>query len=305
MKFMIALLVSALVLVGCGSRVEIPPGHVGKVLSPTGLQSGTHRPSSFRLPVTMPWDGRYYLVLVEASDQAVKEQCMVFMPQDKLNLTFDVRLTMTIPADDDQRIASIFSRISPNETNDSTYKRIDFTQVYETYAQPVVREKAREVVAKYKIEQIMSNREAIGDEIEAAIVAALKNTPIVVASCGLADVQPPQVIITAQEAAKEREIAIQRAEAEKMVKLTEAQAALEVARKQQEVDLVEAETQARVNEVLAQGITQAFVTQRSLKILETMASSPNKIFIVPDSAFTNPAFMLGITNEALKETLNK
>jgi hypothetical protein len=84
-----------------------------------------------------------------------------------------------------------------------------------------------------------------------------------------------------------------------MVKLTEAQAALEVAKKQQEVDLVEAETQARVNEVLAKGVTPAFVTQRMIKVLEELAKSPNKVFIVPDEVLGNPALMLGISQQAL------
>lgn len=285
-------------LVGCGARVEVPPGHVGKVLSPSGLQQGLKTPSSFRLPAVMAWDANYYLILVETSDQAKEEQMTVFMPKDNLNLQFDLRMTLSIPSDDEKRIESIFSRLSPDRA-EGVSKTIDFDQVFRTYAQPIIREKAREVLANYTIAQVLTSRDAVSTELEKKIREELANAPITILNMGLADIQPPAVIVTAQEAAKEREIAISRAEAEKMVKLTEAQAALEVAKKQQEVDLVEAETQARVNEVLAKGVTPAFVTQRMIKVLEELAKSPNKVFIVPDEVLGNPALMLGISQQAL------
>jgi len=288
-------------ITSCGSRVEIAPGHVGKILSPSGLQQGLKQPSSFRLPAVFPWDANYYLICVETSDQAKEEALQIFMPKDNLNLEFEVRMTLSIPGDDEKRIESIFSRLSP-ERVEGLIKVIDFDQVYKTYAAPVIREKAREVLANYTIAQVMTSRDAVSTELEKSIRLELQNAPIMVLNLGLADLQPPAVIVKAQEAAKEREIAISRAEAEKQVKLTEAQAALEVAKKQQEVDLVEAETQTRVNEVLAKGVNEAFVTQRMIKVMEDLAKSPNKVFILPSEALHNPALMMGLHQQALSAT---
>jgi F0F1-type ATP synthase epsilon subunit len=140
----------------------------------------------------------------------------------------------------------------------------------------------------------MQNREAVSAELERAIRAELKDSPLIVLNAGLADVQPPDVIVMAQEAAKEREIAITKAEAQRAVEMTEADTKLQVAKKQQEIDLVEAETQAKVNDVLARGVTPAFVTQRMIRVMEQMASSPNKVFVVPTEAMQNPAIMMSL-----------
>lgn len=116
---------------------------------------------------------------------------------------------------------------------------------------------------------------------------------------GLANVKPPDVIIKAQEAAAERTIAIEQAEADKLVSLKKAEAALEVARKQQEVELIEAETQVLVDKKLAEGVSDAWLRQRGLSVLEKLAAGDNKIIFLPTEALNNPGIMLGIG------TLNK
>ncbi len=288
-------------LTACGTRVEVPTGHVGKVLSPDGLETGVHPPSTFRLPYRWWWQSNYKLILAEVSDQAKEEHMQIFMPADKLNMDFDLRLIMAIPAEG-ERVDGIFARLKPSQSNDASVMVIDFDEVFDTYGRNQVREVSRAVVAKYTIMQILENREKVSQEIENALRKALADTPLVVLNAGLADVQPPKVIVQAQEAAKEREIAITRAEAQRAVDMTEADTRLQVAKRQQEIDLVEAETQAQVNVVLAKGITPAFVTQRMLRVMETMAASPNKVFIIPDSALQNPAMMMGVTQNAFAST---
>ncbi len=289
-----------LMAVSCGELVEVPPAHVGKVLTNAGFQKGLKTPSRFRLPYDFFYPPK--LILAEASDHGIKEQMKVFMPKDKLNLSFDVRGTFAIAADD-TKIEAIFDRLVPAQGGPhDTVRRIGFQQVYETYAQQVIRKRSREVVAEYTIQQVLENRETISSKLLASVREDLKNTPITVTVFGLAEVQPPMVIINAQEAAKKREIEIQQAEADKLVKLTEAEAALEVAKKQQQVDLTEAETQVLVNKKLAEGVTQAFITQRALRVLEAMANSNNKVFLLPSEAMTNPALLMGITNQALLDS---
>lgn len=118
---------------------------------------------------------------------------------------------------------------------------------------------------------------------------------------GLSDIQPPEVIVNAQEMAKEREVAIETAEAQKQVQLKEAEAQLEVARKQQEIDLVEAETQVLVEQKISEAVNEAFVTQRALKILDKMAENNNKTFVLPMEAFKKPELLMGVYSEAFKK----
>lgn len=173
--------------------------------------------------------------------------------------------------------------------------------MYETYGQQIIRTKARAVLSQHTIEYVLSNLDAVSNELYDACKKELDKTPLTVHRLGLADVRPPDIILRAQETAKEREVAIKQAEAEKQIKLANAEAAREVALKQQEVDLIEAETQVLVEKKLAESVSEAFVTQRSLKALDKLASSENTIVFLPMEAMTNPSIMIGATNEAFHD----
>lgn len=284
------------VLGACGEVFEVEPGHVAKISTPDGLQEGIITPSKIRLTnFCVTCDS---LVIAEASDFNFKEEMQVFMPKDQLNIMVDARMIVGISSAE-SNVEKLFARIAPEDTNDSRVSIIPMTKTYEIYAQPMLREIVRTELTKHSIMEVMNNREAIAADISLKISEKLKNTPITVVYFGLADIQPPQVIVIAQETRKEREIEIERAEAEKLVALKRAEAALEVARKQQEVDLVEAETQALVEKVLADAVSPAFVTQRALKVLEYLASSDNKVFFLPQEAFSNPEMLLGAMNQTV------
>lgn len=281
-------------LVACGDPVEVPPAHVGKLSTPSGLQEGIIPPSKLRLDsLCVTCDS---LILVEASDHPIKESMPIFMPKDTLNLTVEVRGTVSISADE-QNVEKIFDRVSSESTTNERVKIIQIETVYAVYGQPVIREVVRSIITKYEIAQVLQNRDALSLELTAAVREKLKDSPLTLPQFGLADIQPPPVIVAAQESAKEREIAIDRAEADKQVKLKEAEAALAVAIKQQEVDLKEAETQVLVEKKLSESVSQAFVTQRSLRVLEMLAKSENKVFFLPMEAMKNPALVMGIVNE--------
>lgn len=283
--------------IGCGHPVQVPPAHVGKLKTPSGLQEDLISPSKFRLNfLCVTCDD---LVIAESSDYGAREGMKIFMPSDKLNLDVEVRGTFSI-SDNPENMKKIFDRVPAEATDDSRVTIISLAKVYQIYAQPILRETVRSIMTRYTIEEIMSNREKISNELTAAVKSKLDATPITVIYFGLADIQPPKVIVAAQEAAKEREIAIQKAEADKLVKLKEAEAALEVAVKQQQVDLKEAETQVMVNNKLAEGVTAAFVAQRSLKVLDRMAQNPNTVFFLPMEAMSNPAMIMGPMQNSLK-----
>lgn len=288
----VALMLAVAALSGCGEVVEVPPGYVGKVSTPQGLSEDVVRPSKLRLSnLCLTCDN---LILLQASDEAVKETLKVFIPKDRLNLDVDLRGTISL-SDDKEVVNQVFRRITPE--GDGRVTVIPLRKVYFTYAQPVIREAARSVLTQHSIMEIMENRDAISEAIRAAVDARLKRAPIKLLHLGLANIQPPEVITRAQEAAKEREIAIRQAEAEKQVALKKAEAAYEVAVKQQQVDLKEAETQVLVNRKLAEGVNEAFIAQRSLKILEAMAASGNKVFFITPEVLEHPSLLIGLLNQ--------
>ncbi|MEK7585253.1 MAG: SPFH domain-containing protein [Patescibacteria group bacterium] len=284
---------------GCGETVEVPPAHIGKLSTSSGLQKGVIQPGRLRLD--LKWGMYQTLVLIEAADCGVKETMEVYMPKDNLNLTMEVRGTLSVSADE-ENVDKVISRVAGSVIKDNYRIRIiDNEEIYRIYAEPVVREVARSVVAAYSIDELMLNRELTGQKLEEAIRKELASTPFTVVRFGLANVQPPRVIVDAQESRKRREVEILEAESKKLIALQQAEAALQVAFKQQEVDLKEAETQVMVDQKLAEGINRAFVTQRALKVLETMAQSPNKVFFLPQEVMTNPMLLLGPVQDALKD----
>lgn len=298
-----ALLVIMPFITACGTTVEVPPAHVGKLSTKSGLQAGIIQPSKLRLSdMCLTCDN---LILSEASDYPVKESMPIFMQQDTLNLTVEVRGTVAISSEE-TNVEKVFARVPATPIEDNLrVSKISMETVYVTYAQPIIRETTRTIITKYNIKQVMENRDAIGQEIWQAVRDRLKATPITMVQFGLADVQPPPVIVAAQEAAKSREIAIQQAEADKQVALKTAEAAYEVAVKQQQVDLKEAQTQVLVEQKLSEGVNQAFVAQRSLRVLEQLAKSDNKVFFLPLEAFTNPSLLLGTVGEGFSRKKEK
>lgn len=279
-------------LSGCiGEEVEVPTAHRGMISTSTGLKEEVLPPSKKRLSnFCLTCDS---LIIAEISDYGISESFELYMPKDRLNLSVEVRGTFAT-SDTENDLKMIFSRVSaaPAEGTDRV-KKIDAARVYQTYAQQIVREKSRSVLAKYDIATVMENRDSIGAELHEAVVKALEGRPVKVLNFGLNDAQPPEIVMQAELTRKTREIAIQQADANKEVALREAQAALEVAEMQQAVDLKQAETQVMVEQKLKQGFSGAYVAQRGLRILEELAASENQIIFLPTEALSNPSIMIG------------
>lgn len=286
-------------LAACGRPVEVPPGYVAKLNTQSGLQEELIQPSKFRLEEMCVHCSN--LIMLEASDRKVSEKMQIFIPKDQLNITVEVVATMAIdnkPA----TVNPIFSRIpsspkvlkidrntrEPTEYDDRI-SMITFDRIYSTYGEQALLETVRSTLTNYSIAQIMENRDAVSAELNQRIQEKLKPTPLTVLSFGLANVQFPDIIVRAKERAAEREAAIAEAENRKAIAL-----------KEQEIDLIEAETQMLVDKKLAEGVSKAFVSQRWLAIWEKMAGNEQKtIIVVTPEGIGDPNVMMPTLNRAI------
>lgn len=282
----IMVLITALFLAACGSQVEVPPAHVGKILTKNGYAPETIPPSKFRLPPCWAYCDK--LVLLQANDTGFKEELKVFMPDDKLNLSVEVRGTLTVPTSQNI-VDAIYDRVTSAEHSSNT-NIITATTVYSTYGQQALRGIVRSEIVKYTIADVLEKREQISNNIHAAISEKLKatNTPLIVSRFELADIQPPAVIVAAQQAAKEREIDIQKAEADAQVDLVKAEKELEIAKKNRLVEREKAEAIAEQNRIAANSITPEVLAYKQLEtlqaVVEAAASNGNTIFLpIPTS----------------------
>lgn len=275
MKKFLAMLAVMFTVTACGERVEVKPAHVGKILTKHGYQEGFVDPSQFRLELCFAYCDK--LITLQTSDAGVRESMQLFMPKDQLNMKFDVRATVRIARNSDV-IDKIFDRVPAG--NDD---HISLGEVYTTYAEQKFRSVTRSVLAAYSINTIAANREAVESQLRAKLGEALSETPIQLVNLGLADVQFPEVITRAKELAKEREVAIEQAKAEKLVSLEKAQAELELARKDRLVRLEKAKTIKEENELTARSVTPKYLEYKRLEVLEEIAKNGNQVYIPMDT----------------------
>lgn len=292
----------AFAFTGCmGSRVEVPPAHVGKISAKAGLQKDTIQPSKIRINrgriAFMIHDD---LLLAETADLKVEEVGIdVFLSKEQVDVDVEYRVVVSHTNDVDS-INNLFVKVKPDgQFGSSRLSTITTQGTYETYGKIAVRDVVRYVIAGYSIEELMAGREEVGEMILQAIRVKLADTPLTIHSGSLAKIQLPEVIKTSLESNKKREIEILEAENDMMVRLKEKEAEFKVAQKEQEVNLLEAETQVLVNTKLAEGANPAYIQLQMLKIWGEMAKSDNRIIIATPEMISNPALMIPTLDTAM------
>lgn len=273
------LAVAALGLTACvGEKVQIPPAHVGVILEPTGYSPDIREPSVFRLDFCWLWEVCDKLVLIETSDVKDTESFTNFQPENQLDFNFNTIYTYSV-INDDTTLRATLDRVRPEETT-GRVMRITADQIYQLYGYPTLRDVVRSVVAEYRIEDIQSNRDAINQEISQRLNNQLSTSaPLRFSYIGLGDTDFPDVIREAQAARAKREVEIATAEADKAVRLVEAQAALEVAQANREVRLTIAQTAKEENDIIAASASTGYLAYRRLEVLEALANSDGAVFI--------------------------
>lgn len=305
-----ALALSAVFLTGCGEKVQVPPAHVGKILTKNGYAPESKPPSKFRLPPCMAYCDK--LVVAEVSDTGFRETMKLFMPKDKLNLDVEVRGTMSVPKDE-KSVNALFDRLVAQETpnGDMYHSIITAKQVYKTYGKQALRGIIRSELVKYNIADILKNRESISQNIHNAIVEKMKSTsiPLRISRFELSDIQPPSVIVKAQEAAKEREIAVQQANADAKVKMVQAERDLEIAKKNRLVEREKAMAIAEQNKIAAKSVTPELLMYRRLEVTENvmnaLSKSDNVIVVPADMSATSGVVDNSVFAKLLGKELNK
>lgn len=291
----IALAVATLSLTGCGDVVTVPPVHEGKIMGSSGYKPGTITPSTFRLAYCgLPGQICEKLVLLDISDVNMRETFTLFMPKDKLEMTFSIQLTLA-PKPSERE--SFFGRISPARVSDNTYL-IPTKKGYDTYVKPVVNREARDFMSKYSIMEVANNREVISSALAAHLTSVIaERTPYMAKLVDLDETDFPPVITNAQVASAERREQIQREEAEKQVNRVRMEKELELAQKQRAIDIERAQAEAEVNKIMAESMTPAYKTYRMLDALDKMAESDNTKFIPTDMLGTMASEIM-VGNEA-------
>lgn len=286
--FAITILLMTTLLSGCfwGEKVEVPPATVGKIMTKNGYNEGIITTSKFRLDKC--WAYCDALVLLSIADQSFNERMELFMPKDKLVMSFDLRLTLT---PNPKQYNSLFDRI-PAENG-----TIPSGKIYTTYAQQIIRSQAREILSEYSIAEIASNREQINALLTTNLTSAIiEKTPFLVRHIGLADVKYPDIIVKAQENAADRREQIQTEEAQLEINKVQLARELQEQQMRRKIEVEKAKAEAEVNKILADSVTKEYIKYHELQIMYKMAESQNKV-IVPSSMLQSMAGQVALGNQ--------
>lgn len=256
MKYLLPLLF-ILALVGCGRQVEVPPAHVGKIMTKDGYQANLVPTSKLRLDPCISYCDR--MVLLDVSDSAFNESLDIFIPKDKLNLKVAIQVTLSI---NPKKTVEIFNSISPAPTDDEFLSLISKKDIYATYAKQVVLTETREYLSNFSIAEISSSLEAVNAELRVRLSKALGDrTPFSVRYVGLTDVKYPEIITAAQEGAAKRREQVQQEEAQLEISKVSLERQLQETRLQRLIQKEKAETEAE-----SQRIQAATVDPRVLEL---------------------------------------
>lgn len=252
----------ALALTACGSKVEVAPAHIGKIMTKDGYRAGTVGTSKFRLDACWAYCDK--LIVLNVADQANTEVMEIFMPEDKLKLRVAIRTNLTI---NQKRAESLFNSLPPSKEVDSRTSAIERELVYKTYAQQVILTETREYLSQYTIAEIASSMEKVNSDLRTRLSKSLEErTPFSVRYVGITDIKYPDIITDAQENAAKRREQIQSEEAQREIDKVRLERELNSATLQRKIDVEKAEADAQVDATRANALTPAVLKLRELEI---------------------------------------
>lgn len=255
-----SVLAAAAFLAACGQKVEVPPAHLGKIMTKDGYQEATIPTSKFRLP--MCWTYCDKLVLLDASDRPMQETLTIFIPEDKLNLDLVIQVTLSISP---EKAQSLFTTIPPTEEKDGT-ALIPWNQIYNTYAKQIVLTETREYLSQYSIAQIASSLEKVNGDIRDILSKRIQErTPFNVRYAGITSIKYPDIITKAQENAAERRERIQQEEAQLQISKVTLERELQETRLRRQIELEKAQIEAKSQEIQREVVDDKVLKLRQLE----------------------------------------
>lgn len=270
MKKYLLMIAAVIGLAGCGTPAEVPTSYVGKIQTPKGFQEGTINPSKFRMDKC--WGYCDKLVLLEASDQVLEREFKTFMPKDKLNLTYAVSMTMAL---DPAKYDVVFGTI-PAQNQHDQLATIALIEVYNRTASTRINTLMPQILTKFHITEIASNRDRVNEYVFLELQKVLKSTPFILKAAGLTKVEYPKIITDAQENAAKRKENEDQVLAQRNLDLLQIQTDKEVETQRRELEMMKAATTAAVADKM---VSSNYLKLRQLEVLEKLAQSENKVFV--------------------------
>lgn len=263
-----------------GCSKQIPQGHVGKVLTASGWNDEVAESGYVAC-----W-GRDELYLLASGDASHTEQLNILCA-DKLNFRCDL-VVVSRPKSDEASRNAVFLRVPAQQTG-SGPATISGQQLYDVYVKPIVVPAAYDVVSKRHADQIGEDMDDIRREIvELCRERMSAETPVEVRLIDFTNTDYPEMVTTANEARKKKEIDIEIARSDAAIEEAKAEGRLRAASKEYQAKLLEAKMIADSNRIIGESLTEnpLFLYWHQIKVYGEAAAGPNNVFIVPYEALS-------------------
>lgn len=271
MKMIKVLAISAALILGGCSFYTVPPASKGKVLTTSGYQPEVLEPGKYTLY------GRDSMVILDSSSKVYAEPSIKVKLKDKLTLTVNVKFSGRI-ANEPSVINTIFNDIV---AGDDMF--ISFDEVYSVYGRMIIRNKTREIISEYTVDDVHANYKRISQELSKVIVDNFEDTPIELSNVMIGNIEYPQVVNDAIDANEERRLKIEKEEAQAAIDMTKKENELNLAKKDYEIEMTRAATIRDANKTIGEGITDDLLKLKALEVQKEMASNKSAVFIPYDS----------------------
>jgi len=181
------------------------------------------------------------------------------LSSDSLKIAFRVHLVWRVHPDRVKQFVENYSTLEANDTPDRVVQ-----VAYRNFLREPLRTYARDEVQKYKGLEIKDNIALIGDTLTARVLKLTKDTPFEVSSIVVGNIQyPPEIV----DAVSRKLAATQELER----KNTE----IEIAKREKEKRIIEAEGIAQATQIISQRLTGAYLQYEAIKAQQETVNSPN------------------------------
>ena len=186
---------------------------------------------------------------------------------DNSKMVVDATVVWSI---DPAKAFDIYRKVSKNEEN-----------LVSVIIRPNVRNIMRDVGARYTLDNLMKEREAYGKQVVLELIEAIQGKGIIIDNVLIRDISPPVEV----------DIAIQnKLSAEQELKQKEFE--LEKAKKDAQIQIVQAQGIADSQDIIQQKLTPLYVQYLAVENYKVMANSPNTTFIIAPTSPTSSGMPL-------------
>jgi SPFH domain / Band 7 family len=191
------------VVVGCGERVSIQPGEMGRQLTISGLEDENRPPGAFRMESCIFTACPKLVRLQTQKSTKVFTIDHLFLPKSNVDMAHvEVGLQFQVKQDK-ASLDTIFKEVRPIDAPDdqsSLVLLISTETIYETYIQRKAPDAVITALREYQVDQVLSDVPEIASFTKDKINELLANTPVEVTELGFPNGigQPPDEVLDAK-----------------------------------------------------------------------------------------------------------